>query len=212
MELKKVQDYYEKLFKLYPDIPKKDIKRIMQFGLKSFLLHNNYGGDVLLQNPTLWMYCGKLMKDSIKYFEYYKRKMIIKIRIQHKRLEIPWDGYYYFGMYEQPYSKYLNQKKSRGRPKKYLSYGDIVLYKYYDECNLRNSGAVAIFKVPYPDDFGLSMYKSDYITDKAELVCKRNPLTFKEILASNYNYQFVKDYTKWKKKKSNDGCNKKSNK
>jgi hypothetical protein len=29
MELKKVQDYYEELFKLYPDIPKRDIKRIM---------------------------------------------------------------------------------------------------------------------------------------------------------------------------------------
>ena len=42
MELKKVQDYYEQLFELYPDIPKRDIKRIMQFGLKSFLIHNNY--------------------------------------------------------------------------------------------------------------------------------------------------------------------------
>jgi hypothetical protein len=29
MELKKVQDYYEKLYELYPDIPKRDIKRIM---------------------------------------------------------------------------------------------------------------------------------------------------------------------------------------
>ena len=45
MELKKVQDYYEELFKLYPDIPKRDIQRIMQYGLKSFLMQNNYGGD-----------------------------------------------------------------------------------------------------------------------------------------------------------------------
>ena len=28
MELKKVQDYYDELFKLYPDVPKKDIKKI----------------------------------------------------------------------------------------------------------------------------------------------------------------------------------------
>ena len=53
MELKKVQDYYDELFKLYPDVPKKDIKKIMQFGLKSFLLHNNYGGDVLLNSPSM---------------------------------------------------------------------------------------------------------------------------------------------------------------
>ena len=65
MELKKVQDYYEKLFELYPDVPKRDIQRIMQFGLKAFLMHNNYGGDVLLNSPSMWLYCGKLMKDSI---------------------------------------------------------------------------------------------------------------------------------------------------
>jgi len=98
MELKKVQDYYDQLFKLYPDIPKRDIKRIMQFGLKSFLMHNNYGGDVLLSSPSMWLYCGRLMSDSIKYFNYYRNKMITKIRISHKRFKIPWDGYYYFGL------------------------------------------------------------------------------------------------------------------
>ena len=209
MELKKVQDYYEELFKLYPDVPKKDIKRIMQFGLKSFLLHNNYGGDVLLNSPTMWLYCGKLMKDSIKYFEYYKRKMIIKLRINHKRLEIPWDGYYYFALYQTQYEKYLQQKNKRGRPKKHFNFGNIVLYKYFDECNLRNSCAVVIFKVTFNLDLGTSIYKANFKTDKAELVMERNPLTFKDILASNYKYQYVTDYTKWKKKKANVKCNQK---
>ena len=203
MELKKVQDYYEELYKLYPKVPKRDIKRIMQFGLKSFLMHNNYGGDVLIQSPTMWLYCGKLMKDSVKYFEYYKRKMIIKLRINHKRLGIPWDGYYYFGLYESQYEEYLSQKKRRGRPKKHFNYGNVVLYKYFDECNLRNSGAIAIFKIALGSDFGLSLYKTDFKTDKAELVLERPPLTFKDILASNYRYQFVTDNTKWKKKKDN---------
>ena len=210
MELKKVQDYYEELFKLYPDVPKKDIKRIMQFGLKSFLLHNNYGGDVLLNSPTMWLYCGKLMKDSVKYFEYYRRKMIIKIRINHKRLNIPWDGYYYFSLTENQYNQYLKQKNSKGRPKKHFHFGNTVLYRYFDECNLRNSGAVAIFKITFNLDLGFSLYKSDFKTDKAELVMLRQPLTFKEILASNYKYQYVTDYTKWKKKNKNDKCNQKS--
>ena len=203
MELKKIQDYYDKLFELYPDVPKRDIKRIMQFGLKSFLMHNNYGGDVLLQSPTMWLYCGRLMKDSIKYFEYYKRKMIIKLRINHKRLEIPWDGYYYFALYQTQYEKYLQQKNKRGRPKKHFDYENVILYKYFDECNLRNSNAVAIFKIPLHLDFGLSVYKPNFKSDKAELILERNPLTFKDILISNYKYQFITDYTKWKKKKNN---------
>ena len=88
------------------------------------------------------------MKDPIQYFEYYKQKMITKIRINHKRLKIPWDGYYYFGLYESQYQNYLSQKNSKGRPKKHFNYGDIVLYKHFDECNLRNSAAIALFKVP----------------------------------------------------------------
>ena len=203
MELKKIQDYYEQLFKLYPDIPKRDIKRIMQYGLKSFLLHNNYGGDVLLQNPAMWLYCGKLMMDSIKYFDYYKKKMITKLRINHKRYDIPWDGYYYFGLYKRQYNLYLQQKNKRGRPKKHFHYGNVVLYKYFDECNLRNSGAVAIFKVSLHSDFGISIYKPDFKTDEAKLVMERDPLTFKNVLASNYKYQFITDYKKWKKNKNN---------
>lgn len=192
--VKKVQDYYEKLFELYPDIPKKDIQKIMQFGLRSFLLHNNYGADVLLQSPTLWLYCGKLMKDSIKYFEYYKLKMITKIRINYKRFEIPWDGYYYFGLHQNQYNEYLKQKNKKGRPKKHFKYGNVVLYKYFDECNLRNSGAVAIFKIPFQMYLGISLYKPNFKTDKAELILERNPLTFKDILASNYQYITKKKY------------------
>lgn len=203
MELKKVQDYYTELFKLYPDVPKRDIQRIMQFGLKSFLMHNNYGGDVLLHSPDMWLYCGKLMRDSMKYFEYYKKKMIIKLRINHKRLNIPWDGYYYFGLTQHQYELYNSQKKKRGRPKRHFKYGNTVLYRYFDECNLRNSGAVAIFRITFQTDLGISLYKPDFETDKAELVLEREPLTFSDILASNYKYQFVTDYTKWKKKKDN---------
>ena len=166
-------------------------------------MHNNYGGDVLLNNPTLWLYCGKLMKDPIQYYEYYRRKMITKIRINHKRLEIPWDGYYYFGMTQNQYDRYLSQKNKKGRPKKHFKYGDVVLYKYFDECNLRNSGAVVIFRISFQSDFGLSIYKSNFESDKAELFLEREPLTFKDILASNYKYQYVTDYTKWKKKRNN---------
>ena len=138
-----------------------------------------------------------------KYFEYYKRKMIIKLRINHKRLEIPWDGYYYFGLNKTQYEEYLKQKNKRGRPKKYFKFGNVILYKYFDECNLRNSSAVAIFKISLHLDFGLSLYKPNFESDKAELILERNPLTFKDILISNYKYQFITDYTKWKKKKNN---------
>ena len=126
--------------------------------------------------------------------------MSVKLRVMYKRKQIPWDGYYYFGLCQKQYEEYLKQKNKKGRPRKKFKYGDIILYKYFDECNLRNSSAVAIFRISLQSDFGLSLYKPNFKTDKAELILEREPLTFKDILASNYDYQFVKDYTKWKKK------------
>ena len=85
---KTIQDYYETLAKEYPNIPIQDIKRICQYGWKSLYLHNSYGGDVLLRRKDFWFYSGKLMNDSIKFFDYYARKMKIKLRIFYKRYKI----------------------------------------------------------------------------------------------------------------------------
>jgi len=47
------------------------------------------------------------MNDSVKYFQYYKRKMRVKLRVLYKRKHIPWDGYYYFALTETEYNEYM---------------------------------------------------------------------------------------------------------
>ena len=191
MQLKTIQDYYQKLFELYPTIPQSDIKRILQYGWKSFYLHNSYGGDTLINQQGFWFYCGQLMKDSLKYFQYYKRKMRTKLRILYKRKHIQWDHYYYFALTEQQYNEYLEQKNKRGRPRKKFTFSKIILYKIYDECSIYESNRIAIFKIPIQLDFGLTVYKEEITTEDAELVLVRAPLKFTDILLSNYNYQFI---------------------
>ena len=105
MVLKTIQDYYDQICAEYPNIPKSDIKRILQYGWKSLYLHNSYGGDTLINRNGFWFYCGQLMNDSLKYFEYYKNKMRIKLRIMYKRKHIPWDGYYYFALTQNQYNE-----------------------------------------------------------------------------------------------------------
>lgn len=190
MVQKTASDYYEEIFKEYPTIPKADIKRIIQYGYKSLYLHNSYGGDTSIIKQGFWFYCGQLMNNSLKYFTYYKKKMRVKIRVLYKRNKVQWDGYYYFALTQNQYNKYLNQKNKKGRPKKKFTFGKVFLYKIYDECSVVNSGAVAIFRVPMPTDFGMSLYKEEFITDKAELILEREPLTFNDVLLSNYDYKF----------------------
>ena len=193
MILKTIQDYYDQICEEYPTIPKSDIKRILQYGFKSLYLHNSYGGDVLINRRGFWFYCGQLMNNSIRWFEYYKRKMRIKLRVMYKRKQIPWNGYYYFALSEEQYSKYLGQKNKRGRPKKKFTFSRTVFYKIYDECNISESSKVAIFKIPMPLDLGFTTYKEELTTDKAELVLVREPLKLEDILLSVYDYEFITD-------------------
>ena len=191
MKVKNIQDYYEIIFKEFPNLPKQDIKRILQYGFKSFYLHNSYGGDVFLKRKEFWMYSGKLVNDSIKYFQYYKNKMRIKLRVMYKRKKIQWDGFYYFALTESDYIKYKNQINKRGRPRKNFTFSKVLFYKIYDECNVMESNKVAIFKVPIIVDQGFTFYKEEVTISDFELVLTRDPLKFKDILYSKYNYQFI---------------------
>lgn len=200
MQLKTIQDFYEKMYQEYPTIPKADIRRILQYGYKSLQLHNSYGGDTAVIRQGFWFYCGNLTNNSLKHFIYYKRKMIVKLRVVYKRKKIPWDGYYYFALSQSQYEEYLKQKNKRGRPKKNLSFPNVVLYKIYDECNIAESSKVAVFRIPSLIDLGFTKFKEPFVTDQAELILVREPYTFNDILLSNYNYQFISDVAKKYKK------------
>lgn len=190
---KSIQDYYEQMYEMYPTIPKEDIRRILQYGWKSLYLHNSYGGDVLLKRRDFWFYSGSLMKSSLKWFNYYIRKMIVKLRVMYKRKQISWNGYYYFALTKNQYEEYLKQKNRRGRPRKNFTFSKVYLYKIYDECNIAEYDHVAIFRIPMPMEFGMTHYKEELITDKAECILEREPLKFNDILLSVYDYEYVSD-------------------
>ena len=190
---KTIQDYYEALAAEYPEVPIQDIKRICQYGWKSLYLHNSYGGDVLLRRKDFWFYSGRLMNNSIKYFEYYVRKMRTKLRVLYKRYKIEWDEYYYFALTQKQYEDYLSQKNSKGRPRKKFKFGKVVLYKIYDECSIIEHGKIALFRVKMKREKGFTLYDENYITGDSELILVREPLKFEDVLLSKYNYQYISD-------------------
>ncbi len=202
-QVKTIQDYYEQMYEKYPTLPKEDVRRALQYGFKSLYLTNSYGADTLINRNGFWFYCGQLTNNSLKYFNYYKRKMRIKLRIMYKRKRVDWDGYYYFALSQDQYNNYLNQKNKKGRPKKKFTFSKVMLYKIYDECSIIESNKVAIFKIPYITDLGFSIFKENFVTDQAELILTREPLKFNEVLLSNYNYQFISDELRKYNKKSN---------
>lgn len=191
MQVKTIHDYYEKMYEMFPEVPQKDIKRILKFGWKSVYLHNLYGGDTLITDDTFWCYTGILRNDSVKHFHYYIKKMIIKLRVLYKRKKIQWDGYYYFALTESQYQDFLSQHNKRGRKKKIFTYGNQIIYQILDECKLKEWNKRYIFRIPYAASVGFTTYKPNLTSDKAEQIITREPLKFKDILVSENNYEYL---------------------
>lgn len=188
MQIKTIKDYYEEIYKRFPDVPKKDIQTILNFGWRSYYLHNSYGGDVVISDNNFWCYSGYLKNDSIEHFQYYLKKLLVKIRVLFKRKRQPWSGYYYFALTGKSLEEYLQQKNKRGRPKKKFKFSYIRLYENYDECQLANWGDTIIFKIPFKVYQGNTFYLDVLTTDKAKAIQERKALTFKDILTYENEY------------------------
>lgn len=191
MEIKTINDYYENVRKLWPRLPEKDIKRILNFGFKSLYLHNSYGGDTFVKDKDFLCYIGYLRNNSIAHYHYYIKKLCIKLKVLYKRRKIKWDGYYYFALNNKQWENYEQQKKGRGRPRKWFDYGQVMLYKIKDECSIAQHSCRYIFRVPYVSDIGLHSLQRNFKSDKAQLIEIREPLKLRDILVNNYNYEVL---------------------
>lgn len=192
MQTKTIKDYYEDIYKRFPGVDKKDIKKILNYGWKSLYLHNSYGGDVIVKDNSFWSYFGILTKDSLKHFNRYVLKLCIKIRVLYKRKKIPWDGFYYFALTDKQYQDYCSQINKRGRPKKYFKFEKVFLYKIFEECKVKEHSLKYILKISYPtDQLGYKYYKKELIAENPILVLTRDPLKFKDILVTNNDYDIL---------------------
>ena len=191
MQIKTIKDYYEQMYEMFPDVPKEDIKLILNKGWKIFYLFNSAGADVIIRDSGFWCYVGYLKKNALDFFKYYINKLAIKLRILHKRNKIQWDGYYYFALTDSKYEEYLSQHNKRGPKRKFFKFEKILLYQILDECKIRNSNCKYIFRISGIYNFGLTHYIKSIKTDKAELIITRDPLKFKDILVNDNKYNVL---------------------
>lgn len=193
MQIKTINDYYDKIQELYPQVDMKDIKTILNYGWRSFYQHNSFGGDVCINipNKNFWCYIGDLYIDSIRHFNNYIKKLTTKFRVLYNRRKAKWDGYYYFALNEEQYQDYITQQKHRGRKRRYFIFKNIFLYKLLDECKIQKFHSQYIFRVKYPLELGFRLYYDKKKLSDVELIITRPPQKFKDILVSNNNYTFV---------------------
>lgn len=172
MEIVGVEKYYDKIQERFPGLTKKQIDRILKFGLRSYYNHNLYGGDVLNKSPQFTMYTGKLFCDNLVFYKYWLLKNKIKLRIKYKRSKTRYDGFYYFGLSESEFENYKKQFGKTRRRKKF-TFERIYAFKIKEEC-LLNNRYKHIFKLKYPVDVGFVLKLNNYTTRNFEYIFKRN--------------------------------------
>ena len=188
---KTLKDYLEQVYEAFPQVQKRDINTILVFSWKSLYLHNSYGGDTIMIDNGFWLYIGNLKKDPMDHFFYYIRKLTVKLRVLYRRKRKEWDGYYYFALSNTQYQHYLDQKKKRGRPRKYFNFGSVYLYEILDECKINEYYKKYIFRIPYISKLKIKQFVRDLTSDKAELIITREPLKFKDISVEENEYVFL---------------------
>lgn len=188
---KTLKDYLEQVYEAFPQVQKRDINTILVFSWKSLYLHNSYGGDTIMIDNGFWLYIGNLKKDPMDHFFYYIRKLTVKLRVLYRRKRKEWDGYYYFALSNTQYQHYLDQKKKKGRPRKYFNFGSVYLYEILDECKINECYKKYIFRIPYISKLKIKQFVRDLTSDKAELIITREPLKFKDISVDENEYIFL---------------------
>jgi hypothetical protein len=154
MEIRRVEDYIDKVAEKYDKIPKDVLKKVIDFGLKAYFRVNSMGGDVLLKSPYFTAYTGKFFHpDRVYDFGMYRKtKMMIKNRIQYVRKKNKYDGYYYFGMTEKMYEQYKDCFKT-GRRHEKVKFERLFLYKLFSEL-FDTTPFTRFFRVEIPEEKG----------------------------------------------------------
>lgn len=170
MEIKRVNDYYEKVKEKFPDLTQKEVEDILTYGFKAFYLINLYGADVLLKSWNYTMYIGHMFRDIKKFWEYWHFKSTLKLRIKYKRKKPIYDGYYYFGLSEDDYKKYGLDKK-HGR--KSVTFDHLILYKIKEEAFLYKNSKY-FYKIAIKEDCGFTQDLTNFKTNQFSLIAKRD--------------------------------------
>lgn len=173
MKFTKIDDYIDKVAERYPTIPKKSIRRILEFGSRSFYMHTYYGGDILLKSNYFTLYCGRIFASNLIFYKYWVMKYRIKYRFKYARSKTKYNGYYYFGLTEDAYSEYKKQLNSKTKRRQKVTFTDVVLCKLLEEAVLSRQHT-RFFRVEIPEEKGFVMKMSELTTRQYEYLGKRN--------------------------------------
>lgn len=183
---KRYGDYLMDLQERFPEFSIEDLKAIIKHGSTALYKIIYINGDVMFCNNLpdfkFKLLIGRVIFQSVAHkLRYLITKAGIKFKHLYQRRKMKWDGYYYFGLTQAAFERWESQmspwfkdfdKKLRRYRNTPLSYGDVVLYRIFDECKL-NVRYMHFFRVKFLSVRGFKVYEKDFKRKGVEYVCRR---------------------------------------
>lgn len=85
MQLRYIEDYYEKVHERFPDLEMWEIEKILKHGMQTFSILNSRGADIIIKSAhnSFTMYFGKLFNNKEIGYRYANLKWRIKYRLKY---------------------------------------------------------------------------------------------------------------------------------
>lgn len=162
--IKYVDDYIDKIQHKWPDIPREELKYIVEHGFRRLTDVLLNGGKVIIDQGV------KIHIEPPTPCEFRKHEFgRAKFRYEYKFLGKKWDGYYYFSCTKEQWER--NQKRIKNNRK--LIFENLFLYKIKDETYLSMSHDY-FFRTPYLEDVGFRFYRKKFSPKKIEMIAYRD--------------------------------------
>lgn len=186
MKVTNVNDYVAAVHAKHPDLPEKEVKRILVYGLKMITQYVIAGNDICIKNNNFFFLIGEWRINLLCLFNYYCKKLATKIAYMYKRLYKPWDGYYYFALTENQFQEYLKQSKRKTK-----TFNHVFLYKILDECKVVYHDRPYIFRLAEDRTKRTRKYYKEIKTRNAELIIQRDPMKMKDVMTAYNKFKYI---------------------
>lgn len=192
---RKIEDYYEEIYKEFPYVDKKDIRIIVKWGWRKLYSSLVNGCDFQLTSKIykVMFHVGELNPDPLKHYNYYVTKLLRKLRLlfrwNHKE---SWDGYYYASLSDEEYEYAFSNSSKRGPKKHKFKFYNKYMCKNFEDVMLRYSSSNKYtIRFKYTDA-GYCLKCPILNCEDIELYAALDKvgLKFSDVLVENNNYKF----------------------
>lgn len=181
--------YMPELQKEFPYLCKSDIRTIVNYGWRYIYIAILFGCDIQIVSTSykFWFYIGKLGKDPLKHYAYYKRKLVRKMMFIFRKQHKNWDGYYYIPLTNED----LEIFKPRGRKRTNFVFYDKLCFKFSDVCAIYYTGKSKLLRFKALVDRGF-IYRSKKLKLKSPELIEIEPIrNFQDLLVNNRDYELL---------------------